>query len=221
MVRKDIAAPYPGQMVAPRSSARATPVGPPTEPVVLRDPRAIKALAHPARLTVIGELFAGRKLTATECGEIAGLSPSAMSYHLRALEKWGIIRRSEATADGRERPWEAAGDSLAIDSAEPRASAAGEAVLVGRMLDRLRADALGWISTQDETTAPWYESIGFSDHLLWLSQDEAKEVRDSISAVLAKVPRRTAQEATAGARQVRVSVIVIPVPDRNLPAEPD
>ena len=53
---------------------------------MLTDPRAIKALAHPARLAVIDELFAGRQLTATECAEIAGLSPSAMSYHLRALE---------------------------------------------------------------------------------------------------------------------------------------
>src|SRR5690349_8424354 len=100
------------------------------ETVVLRDPRAIKALAHPARLAVIEEFFAGRRLTATECAEIAGLSASAMSYHLRALERWGIIRRSESTGDGRQRPWEAAGNRLSVDSAEPRASAAGEAVLV-------------------------------------------------------------------------------------------
>ena len=59
--------------------------------VVLSDPRAIKALAHPARLAVIDELFAGRELTATECAQVAGLSLSAMSYHLRALEKWGIV----------------------------------------------------------------------------------------------------------------------------------
>jgi DNA-binding transcriptional ArsR family regulator len=188
--------------------------------VVLRDPRAIKALAHPARLAVIGELFAGRRLTATECGEIAGLSASAMSYHLRALEKWGIVRRSDATGDGRERPWEAAGDGLMVDSAEPRASAAGEAILVARMLDRLRADTLGWISTQDETTASWYESIGLSGAVLWLSQNEAKELRDAISAVVDKVPRRTAEEAPAGARQVRVSFSVIPVPDGNRSAEP-
>src|SRR3954454_13101630 len=117
--------------------------------VVLRDPRAIKALAHPARLAVIEEFFAGRRLTATECGEIAGLSASAMSYHLRALEKWGIVRRSEATIDGRERPWEAAGRGLVVDSVEPRVSSAGEAVLVARQLDRERADILGWLSNKE------------------------------------------------------------------------
>ena len=68
--------------------------------VVITDPRAIRALAHPARQRVIDELYNGQVLTATECAEIAGLTPSAMSYHLRALEKWGIIERAEESADG-------------------------------------------------------------------------------------------------------------------------
>ncbi|HET6740226.1 MAG TPA: helix-turn-helix domain-containing protein, partial [Kribbella sp.] len=75
--------------------------------VVITDPQAIRALAHPARQRVIDELYNGRVLTATECAELAGLTPSAMSYHLRALEKWGIIERADETTDGRERPWRA------------------------------------------------------------------------------------------------------------------
>jgi DNA-binding transcriptional ArsR family regulator len=187
-------------MVAARSPVKAPSAARPVEPVVLRDPRAIKALAHPARLAVIDELFAGRRLTATECGEIAGLSASAMSYHLRALEKWGIVRRSEATDDGRERPWEAAGNRLMVDSAEPRASAAGEAILVARLFDRQRADALAWISSQDEAGAEWYDSVTFSSGLLWLSHEEAKQLSDGISAVVAGMPRRWA------------SFSVVPVP---------
>ncbi|MDQ1740894.1 MAG: hypothetical protein QOE53_2546 [Pseudonocardiales bacterium] len=196
-------------MAAARSITK--PFGP-DDPVVLRDPRAIKALAHPARLAVIDELFAGRKLTATECGEIAGLSASAMSYHLRALEKWGIVRRSEATGDGRERPWEAAGERLMVDSAEPRASAAGEAILVARQLDQQRADILGWISAQDEESAAWYDSTVIGSGVFWLSQEEAKRIGARLSAVLAEIPRHTAAEAPAGAHRVRVSVSVVPVP---------
>src|SRR3954451_9382135 len=84
--------------------------------LVISDPRAIRALAHPARQRVIDELYNGKVLTATECAEIAGLTPSAMSYHLRALEKWGIIERAEESADGRERPWRSKAASLRIDS---------------------------------------------------------------------------------------------------------
>jgi DNA-binding transcriptional ArsR family regulator len=199
-------------MVAARSSVKAPSAARPADPVVLRDPRAIKALAHPARLAVIDELFAGRKLTATECGEIAGLSASAMSYHLRAREKWGIVRRSETTGDGRERPWEAAGNGLMVDSAEPRASAAGEAILVARQLDKQRADTLGWISAQDEESASWYDSIVMGSGVFWLSREEAKRISERLSEIVADIPHRTAAEAPAGARRVRVSHSVVPIP---------
>jgi DNA-binding transcriptional ArsR family regulator len=199
-------------MAAARSSAQASSAARPADRVVLRDPRAIKALAHPARLAVIDELFAGRKLTATECGEIAGLSASAMSYHLRALEKWGIVRRSESTTDGRERPWEAAGEGLMVDSAEPRASAAGEAILVARQLDRQRADILGWISSQDEAAASWYDSSVISSEVFWLSHDEVAQLSKDLAAVVARMPRRSADQAPPGTRRVRVSFSAVPIP---------
>jgi Helix-turn-helix domain len=182
----------------------------PGRPVVLRDPRAIKALAHPARLAVIEAFFAGRRLTATECGDIAGLSASAMSYHLRALERWGIIRRSAATADGRERPWEAAGDRLSVDSAEPRATAAGEAMLVATMLDRVRAETLAWVANQDSA---WYDSVSISSGCYWLTAEEARELSEAIAAVVAGYQRRSKDGAPGGARQVRVAFTVVPSTD--------
>ncbi len=179
--------------------------------VVLRDPRAIKALAHPARLAVIDEFFCGRKLTATECAEIAGLSASAMSYHLRALEKWGIIRRSETTGDGRERPWEAAGDRLAVDSAQPRASAAGEAILIARILDRHRADTLAWVSHQDEDSSEWYDSMAISSGVFWLDHREAKQLSAELEELTGRYQRRSATDAPPGVRRVRLFYSVVPV----------
>ena len=198
-----------------RSSA-----GPAGNPVVLRDPRAIKALAHPARLAVIEAFFAGRRLTATECGDIAGLSASAMSYHLRALERWGIIRRSAATGDGRERPWEAAGDRLAVDSSEPRATAAGETMLVATMLDRVRAETLAWVANQD---AAWYDAVSISSGAYWLTAEEAHELSEAIAAVVAGYKRRSADQAPTGARHVRVAFAVVPIDDGAGPdpATPD
>jgi DNA-binding transcriptional ArsR family regulator len=179
-------------------------------PVVLSDPRAIKALAHPARLAVIDEFFAGRRLTATECAEIAGLSASAMSYHLRALEKWGIIRRSETTGDGRERPWEAAGDRLAIDSAEPRASAAGEAVLVARVLDRQRTETLDWFSEQNEETSGWYDSLSISSGEYWLTHEEAKRLSEQLTALMGTFELHKSDARPADSRRVRVTYTVVP-----------
>src|ERR1700709_2206920 len=80
--------------------------------VRLTDPRAIRALAHPARLAVLDALTdVDKTITATQAAQLTGLSPSAMSYHLRALAKWGIVRVADGAADvdGRERRWRRGG----------------------------------------------------------------------------------------------------------------
>src|SRR3954467_6520469 len=98
-----------------------------TGDVKLDDPGALKALAHPARLSVVDELYQGSERTSSELAELTGLSPSAMSYHLRALERWGIVERGEEREDGRERPWRAAGRTLRLDP-ETIPSAAADVV---------------------------------------------------------------------------------------------
>lgn len=104
--------------------------------LTLTDPRAIRALAHPARLAVVDRLFAGEVLTATECARGVGLSASAMSYHLRALEKWGVVERAPAT-DARERPWRARGTDLRLGPAGGLEVVAARNEVADLMLHRL------------------------------------------------------------------------------------
>ena len=83
----------------------------------ITDPKAIRALAHAARLEVISELYSTQvSRTATELAAQTGLTPSAMSYHLRALQKWGIVAPAPTAGDARERRWKAAGTDFAINS---------------------------------------------------------------------------------------------------------
>ena len=178
-------------------------------PVVLTDPRAIKALAHPARLAVLDELFAGRSLTATECADIADLSPSAMSYHLRALQKWGIVERAEASGDGRERPWRAAGEGLRVESAEPRASAVAESALMGRLLDSTRSEVLDWVGNE-QAASPWREIGTVASGSRWMTDAEARDVVAEFDAVLEKYRRLSPRERPEGARRVRLSFVLVP-----------
>jgi DNA-binding transcriptional ArsR family regulator len=56
--------------------------------MTITDPQVMRALAHPARLTIKEYLAStGEAVTATGCAEIVGLSPSATSYHLRELAR--------------------------------------------------------------------------------------------------------------------------------------
>src|ERR1700722_14273207 len=79
-------------------------------PLKLTDPRMMRALEHQARIAIWSHLGLRGPATATECAEIAGLSPSACSYHLRTLARYGFVEEARASAaDGRERPWRARG----------------------------------------------------------------------------------------------------------------
>jgi DNA-binding transcriptional ArsR family regulator len=75
--------------------------------LVVRDAATMRALAHPARITSLERLMRGGPATATELAEVAGLTPSAMSYHLRLLERAGLITAAPGRGDGRERLWQA------------------------------------------------------------------------------------------------------------------
>lgn len=93
--------------------------------VKITDPERMKALAHPARMAVF-DFLATRKVqgfdgaTATEIAESAGMTPSAMSYHLRTLAKAGFIEEAPSRGDARERVWRMKIESFSI-AAEPDA----------------------------------------------------------------------------------------------------
>jgi DNA-binding transcriptional ArsR family regulator len=187
---------------------------PPEErpPVKLTDPRAIRALAHPARLAVIDELYTGRELTATECAEIAGLSPSAMSYHLRSLEKVGIVERADSTGDGRERPWRAAGSYLQVDSTtggagELAASAALGSTVMGRTVELFE----NYLARRSTEPPEWLEAVEASYGQLWLTPEEAKEIGKQFVDLAEKYrDRKASGKRPARARRMRVAVMLFP-----------
>src|SRR5947208_7074852 len=113
-----------------------------TGDIRLEDPGALKALAHPARLAVVDELYQGNERTSSELAELTGLSPSAMSYHLRALQRFGIVERGTPREDGRERPWRAAGRTLSLDP--DTISTAAVDVVAATTLQHLRDEFRRW-----------------------------------------------------------------------------
>jgi DNA-binding transcriptional ArsR family regulator len=84
----------------------------------ITDPQVMRALAHPARIGIIEHLSStGEGVTATQMAGLVGLSPSATSYHLRELARYGLVEQAPNRGDGRERVWPstAAGWNLSGD----------------------------------------------------------------------------------------------------------
>jgi DNA-binding transcriptional ArsR family regulator len=190
--------------------------------VKLSDPAAVRALAHPARLTIVDQLYQGLERTATELAELTGLSPSAMSYHLRALERSGVVVRGEHRGDGRERPWRAPARSLMLDSDDPASTVAAADVITAGYLEHLRSEFRRWSLAEANEPDSWQRVSGIRRSFLWLSEAEAVAAAAEFAAVIAKYTAgRDAAQPPAGTRRMMCLLALVPeLTDREPEAQP-
>jgi DNA-binding transcriptional ArsR family regulator len=178
---------------------RETAAPPASEPgqdarrsVVISDPQAIRALAHEARLEALEELYASQSTrTATELASRCGLSPSAMSYHLRALEKYGFVERSPSEGDGRERRWKAAGYSLLVDSLNhtPTSKLAFIDVQLNTFRDRIikevaRREAEDQEAREADRHAPGRRPPVLSTGMIFVNAEQRAEFQARLAALI-------------------------------------
>jgi DNA-binding transcriptional ArsR family regulator len=171
----------------------------------------MKALAHPARLAALDVLGEGREVTATECAEAAGISPSAMSYHLRALERWGFVERVEHSEDGRERPWRAVADAFEITPQGGPAMTAATSAVLATTFDRVQNEMSRWAGREREQSDEWRGVAVVESSSVWLTAAEAKELRDLSVGYVESRQSRTAGDHPAGARRVRSLQLLVPL----------
>lgn len=126
----------------------------------ITDARTMRALAHPARIEIIEHLtMTGAAVTATGCAELVGLSPSATSYHLRELAKYGLVEQAPSRGDGRERLWRSTRQSLLVGSdVDHPDSLAAEQALVDVYQDRDRSRLREWMQRQPGEPREWREA---------------------------------------------------------------
>jgi len=172
-----------------------------------RDPRSIRALAHPARLAIIDALAAGDELTATQCAELTGLSPSATAYHLKLLERYGVVESAPPTPDRRERPWRATGHQIQddLDTSTP-AGASAAAAVAAAYFDTTRTVAVEFTEGSHTEPEEW-RNAALSNVELWLTPEEFERLPEELTAVLHQYRDRT---RPPGSRRVRVMNVVVP-----------
>jgi DNA-binding transcriptional ArsR family regulator len=173
------------------------------------NPRSIRALAHPARMAIIGALATGEELTATQCAELTGLSPSATAYHLKLLERYGFAEAAPPRPDRRERPWRATGRPTVVDLDISTPAGASAAAAVGAAyIDTTRAIAAEFTEAGPAEPEEWRDAA-LNNVDLWLTVEEFHRVAEELEAVLEPYRGRA---RPAGSRRVRVMNVVVPHP---------
>jgi hypothetical protein len=150
----------------------------------LTDPKALRALAHPLRLSLIGLLRRDGPLTATRAGELLGESSGSCSFHLRQLAKYGLVEPALG-GRGRERPWQATTmfTSIPDDAAEPELAAAADLVLP-IVADRYFDALLRWLETASSEPPSWRHAAHFGDTLIYVTAEELEELAEQEKALV-------------------------------------
>lgn len=164
----------------------------------------LRALAHPVRLHAIELLEQRGPLTATEMSAETGLSPSAMSYHLRHLAKHGILEPAPSS-NRRDVRWQLTDADLFYRGENPDrpsalALAAGVEESVRRSFDRWRRIV----------TAGQHGAGVMLSSTVWASPQRLTEVYDEVAAVLASLPTER-PDGAADEDQKSVFFLALPV----------
>ena len=226
---------YAGQVTAQRAQDRSGSRPEPRKAAEgygrpISDPQALRALAHTGRYAILERLQTRGPATATECAAVAGLSPSACSYHLRLLARHGFVEedtsddaRPDGRRDGRERVWRAATPGWFADppaDADPREMQAIDSTLTRVMMassDRRVLDFVDRAAAEPE----WREAALLSNSTIVATVDELAEVSQALLGVLRPYflsARSDPADRPEGARDVHVSIRMAPRPPDPAPA---
>jgi DNA-binding transcriptional ArsR family regulator len=149
----------------------------------LRDPRALRAIAHRVRIRLLEELALG-PATATELAERVGESPANCSWHLRQLARYGFVEEAGG-GPGRRRPWKLVRRSHEWDEADedPEVRLAGQAlskVFFARQDEVLHE----WLDAAHTEPPPWREAAFVTQGAAWLTAEELVQIDQEIRPIL-------------------------------------
>jgi hypothetical protein len=183
--------------------------------VRLDDPRALRAYAHPLRLSLIGMLRRNGPMTATQCAAVLDENVPNCSFHLRQLAKYGLAERAPA-ADGRERPWQATASttSWTDDSDDPEMRVAADQLTAALLRQYLRR-AEAYLAVRGEESPEWRAAAGFGDEMIYVTAEQLIALTGQVEALMEPYRDRTAR--AAGSRPVTVVKLTIPTPEDGAP----
>ena len=155
--------------------------------MMLRTPEHRRAVASPLRLEILGLFVERRPLSVAEIAQRMGRPATAMHYHVRVLEKAGLLRRAGNKRSGRrpEALYVPAADVFKMEQprdapAEVAAAALKTLSTAFRMAERDMEAALTDPGTK--TSGPYRNCIGARAHCR-LSKKDLAELNRHLRAI--------------------------------------
>ena len=142
---------------------------------------------------------------------LVGLSPSATSYHLRELAKYGLVEQAPSRGDGRERVWRSPSAGWKLEGDDRPEARAAEQELIDVYLSRDFARLREWFARQHSEPQAWRDAGILMGPSLLLTAEELQQVNVAVREVLMRYERRRRVDAPADARPVAVHYAAYPI----------
>ena len=172
----------------------------------------LKALSHPLRQRILYHLASVGSANSTSIAKTFGESTGSTSYHLRQLERFGLIDEVQARAKGRERWWRLVPLDLrgkADGDSTPGASDIADRL--GRIgLERDRELVDRYLGNRHRF-ADWDDAAMFSSSITHLTKDELARFTEEYVELLKRYWREP-DERPPDAKPVAAMLSAFPWP---------
>jgi DNA-binding transcriptional ArsR family regulator len=160
---------------------------PPAASIDVHDVRALRALAHPLRMSLLAALRSNGPSTASRLATRLGESSGATSYHLRQLAGFGFVEEVPGEGKARERWWRALHRSTRWSSEEFLGQPGGPEVvdeLTDRIVAQQRRLLAAYGAQREQLDDDWRAAASLNDWALRLSPAAAAELIDALNGLV-------------------------------------
>lgn len=181
----------------------------------VHDARVLRAIAHPTRNRILGELTAAGPLRAADVARILDLPANQASFHLRQLAKYGLVEPAPDQArDGRDRVWRLVSEEgYSVSPVELEKEPGGKAAV--RVW---RSSAAAWAHEVVEAAFDFRREkdtqVTVSEHTLKLTKGEAAALSAELDDLVQAWTRRT-RGLDADRRTYHLLSMLQPYPERD------
>jgi predicted transcriptional regulator len=176
------------------------------------DARRLRAVTHPVRITLLGQMMLHGPLTATEAGELIGESPTTCSFHFRQLARFGFVEDAGG-GKGRNRPWRMTSTGLNVTATDDPEARLAEGALRRLVRERQVADYLTWLQAQASYPRRWQDASADSAFVFYLTLEEMERLTDELTTRLMTLfEERMGDPSTRPAGSVPVRLLLLSHP---------
>lgn len=197
----------------PADPARLNAVG----DLVLSDPRELRALADPLRLTLFDLVCSQGPATGRALAQHTDEDSTSID-DLRVLESVGLVEEA-GTVSGEMR-WKAAAKGIYFEIPEDLEGQRAARDLSNVMLAKYAALPALWVDEEEpKLELEWARAAGLFNARMYLTADELRGIQEDLERLLEPFTTRASEEMPADVARVRILAYFLPEAERSAPED--